>query len=141
MITNPTPVTTAASFDQLFVSNVMLFPGAFLTATAYPSDGVHTLRTPVKSLRKKSNEVTDIENAIVAEAFRQAGLTLGDTIKRIIINTSDIDAAINIRVDAVDSSDAALPPFVIRDARDLLKNDSAFATVFSTSMVAIGSLF
>ncbi len=39
------------------------------------------------------------------------------------------------------NSNAALPPFIIRDARDLLNIDLQFATVFNTSMAAIGVLF
>lgn len=142
MITNPSPVTTLSAFDQLFVSNVILFPGNNLNACAYPSNGIYTLRSPIKNIRKNIDEKTaPIESAIVNEAFRQAKFPIGSSVKRIIINCVDIDAPIDIRIDAIDSSSELLPPYIIRNARELLASDSTFALVFSESMAAIGSLF
>ncbi len=141
MITNSTPITTAGLFDQLFISNVILIPTKYLIANAFPSNGTHTLRVPIKTLSKRSQDIVNIENAIVAEARRHANLSTGDVIKRIIISTGDIDAAISIRVDSVNSANVALPVWKTNDARTLMITDSVFATVFSTNMAALGALF
>lgn len=141
MIINSTPITTSATFDQLFVSNLTLVPNSYLFVNAYASDGTHTLRTPIKSLHKKVSEIVEIHDILVAEAFRQANLSIGCLVKRITINTKDIDAAIHIRVDAVDPSNKQLTPWMIQDARQLFATDQAFAAIFSENMAAIGALF
>ena len=140
MITNSTPITTGI-FDQLFVSQLMLLSGSALIANAYPSDGTHTLRAPIKSIRKNINDVGDIATAISSEALRQSKFPLGTNIVRIAMNTNDIDAPIRIRVDATDVNNKPLAPWVCNDARELLKDDATFAQVFANTMAAVGALF
>jgi len=141
MINNPNPIIVNSSFDKLFVSSVVLAANFFLTASAYPSNGLNTLRTPIKNIRKKTSDISEIELSILDEAFRQAGLSTGDIVKQVIIKTSDIEAPISITVNAINSNGERIPSWTTQDAREIMKKDELFAATFAAGMAAIGELF
>ena len=140
MIALSTPITTSPTFDQLALTSINLTPNGILHAIALPSNGEVMLNGPAKTINKKSSDVAEITDAIVAQAVFQVPHE-DPVIRRVVLTSSGVSAPIQIMVWSTAQDGTPNPLWICRDASELIKKDPAFAQAFASTMTAIGNLF